>query len=315
MISFGGKASFTAIPRSFVDLDHLSDGEFRTLILLCMHADATTGECIVSQKTFASMMGKSKSAISAHVKTLRAEGLVETANLRNNHGGNSLLQYRLPFWPAWQAHLRNRKSTKSVLESERGVQQAGRYRESNQILDNHTPREPIEPAVTPKPRQASPQVQCVVERFVEEWQRAKGKAPFPAFEAAPSPGLITATKDLLSSHHPSLSDTAMIPENIKDEIAGLWASLGVSADESTIEEQTRAIKATPAPVSYLQQFIAVVRAKWEKHWRRPPGQWQLKGMLDAAGKAIQATPDTLLRMLSSDLRRYQLCVERGALPT
>lgn len=309
MLSLRGKASFTAIPREFVNLDYLSDGQFRVLILLCMHADADTGECEVKQRTLGSMMSKSKAAISAHVKVLREAGLIETNEQLNTYGGNHILRYSIPFWPAWQAHLRKGKTAKVVQQVERPVHQAERHKESNQILPNHTPYPLQAQASEPAAPQSSPQIEKVVNRMVEEWSEAVGRGNnFPAFDHRPSPALYEQTKRLLDKHRPPSTDAATIAPAIKGRLRDIWQSLRVSVAPDDLAAQAQSVvKSTPDPLPLLGQLAQCIRAAWPKHHRRAPPLEKFAAYVSQARKAQQKAGhslDTKLHKLASDIKRY-----------
>ena len=306
MLSLGAKAPFTALPREFVDLDYLSDGEFRTLVLICMHAKAETGECFIRQKTLASMMGKSKPAISAHVKALRAAGLIETEGTQNGYGGNGHLHYRVPFWPKWQAHLRRRKAPQVVQPADCPVQPAERYKESNQIQDNHSPR-PSEPDVVETPvRVPSPQVEVVVNRMIEEWSDAIGRGnTYGSWSHRPAPSLVSATQRILREHRPPSTDTSTIAPAIQGELQSIWQGLGVTVAPDDLAAQAQSvIKSTPDPLPLLTHLAHCIRSAWPKHHRRAPPLPQFTTYLNKARAKAGTSLATKLRKLASDLGRY-----------
>lgn len=313
---------YAAIPDSIHHIK-MSDGAYRLLIILCAHASHATGLCDPSHAYLADLMGKCKASITNHMKELRGLGLIETTSKPGRGGGNGHLSILVTFWAAWRKAVRaaGKARQKAKAGSDRvqqdecvGVQPVERVSKNHTNL-NHTPPTPVRPQVEEMPvEQASPQVKCVVEKLVEEWGAAKGKEQYPRFERAPSPDLIAATEDLLRRHKAPSTDTALIPAGIKTEISGLWASLGVTVDAETLAVQEKAIQSTPAPASYLRQFITVVRSTWKDYWRQPPNKGHLAQMLNAAGRAIQATPDVLVRLLSTDMKRYRRCMADGLLP-
>lgn len=319
-LSLGEKAPFTALPREFVDLDYLSDGEFRTLVLICMHAKAETGECFIRQKTLASMMGKSKPAISAHVKALRVAGLIETEGTQNGYGGNAHLHYRVPFWPKWQAHLRSRKAPQVVQPADCPVQPAEHYKESNQIQDNHSPR-PSEPEVAEPPVCApSPQVEVVVDKMIEEWSAAVGRGNnFPNFDHRPSPTLYEQTKRLVAEYRPPSMDTTTIIAAIQRQLQAIWKSLRVSVAPDDLAAQAQSvIKSTPDPLPLLGQLAQCIRAAWPKHHRCAPPLERFAAYINEARKAQQKAGPSLatkLHKLASDLGRYHAAFGRGPLST
>lgn len=305
-LSLGEKAPFTALPREFVDLDYLSDGEFRTLVLICMHAKAETGECFIKQKTLASMMGKSKPAISAHVKALRAAGLVETEGTQNGHGGNAHLHYRVPFWRGWQAHLRSRKALKVVQPADCPIQPAERYKESNQIQVNHSPR-PAEPEIIATAvRKPSPQIEGVVNKMIEEWSDAIGRGnTYGSWSHRPPARLVADTKRLLDEHCPPSTDAAAITPAIQVHLRGMWQKLGVSVSQDDLAGQAQSvIKATPDPLPLLTHLAQRIQSAWPKHHKRPPPLEQFMSHINEARKKAGTSLATKLRKLASDLRRY-----------
>lgn len=304
----GAKPPFTAIPRGFVDLAHLNDGEFRTLVLLCMHADAETGECMLKQRTLAAMMGKSTPAISAHVKALRAVGMVETKSQQNTSGANTYLKYRIPFWPKWQAQLRSRKSAKSVQQAERPIQQAECFKKNNQILDNHSPHEP-ERGISKAPvARRSPQVESVVDKMLGEWAAAIGRGnAYGVFDHPPAPRLVSETKRLLAEHRPPSTDEAAIAPEIQGRLRAVWDDLGVSVTPEVISAQARAITtSTPDPLPFLDRLTQSIRSGWKSFWRRPPTPTQFQDYLKEAQQHVSGVSlATKLRLLAGDLGRYR----------
>ncbi|WP_045320399.1 helix-turn-helix domain-containing protein [Limimaricola cinnabarinus] len=306
MLSLGAKAPFTALPREFVDLDYLKDGEFRALIIICMHADSETGECFIKQRTLASMMGKSKAAISAHIKSLRAAGLLETESTQNGYGGNAHLHYRVPFWPEWQAHLRSRKAPKVVQPTDCPVQPAERYKESNQIQDNHS-LHPSEPEVAEnRVRASSPQVEVVVNRMIEEWSDAIGRGnTYGSWSHRPAPSLVSATHRLLQEHRPPSTDTSTIAPAVQGKLQSIWQSLGVTVapDDLAVQAQS-VIKSTPDPLPLLIHLARCIQSVWPKHHRRAPPLSQFMMYLNKAREKAGTSLATKLRKLASDLGRY-----------
>lgn len=313
---------YAAIPDAIHHIK-MSDGAYRLLIILCAHASHATGLCDPSHAYLAHLMGKSKASITNHMKELRGLGLIETTSKPGRGGGNGKLDILVTFWAAWrkavrvagEARQKAKVGSARIQQSKRvGVQQNERVCK-NQTNYNHIPPAPMTHHIKATPAaQASPQAECVIKKLVEEWMAAKGKEQFPRFERAPSPDLVAATEDLLRRYEAPSTDTAMIPAGIKAEISSLWTSLGVAVDAEMLAVQEKAIQSTPAPANYLRQFITVVRSTWKDYWRQPPTARHLSQMLNDAGRAIQATPDTLVRLLRSDMSRYRKCAVKGLLP-
>lgn len=317
--------SYAAIPDAIHDIK-MSNGAFRCLAILCAHACKKTGICNPSHTRLAAIMGMSKGSITAYMNELRVLGLVSTTTTSGHGGGNGKLHIIVTFWKEWRIAIREagaqereeraaQQGKRSVQRTEQAVQHTERLTKNHHSSNHTTPPTPQpEPVANQAATKPSPQVESVVEKIVEEWRIAKGKEQFPRFERAPSPYLIAATEDLLRQHQAPSTNTAVTPDVIKAEISGLWSSLGVSVDEEVLAEQERAIRATPAPVSYLRQFIAVARSIWDRKWRRPPNKEQLARMLKDAGRSIQTAPDVLVRLLRTDLQRYRRCAFEGLLP-
>lgn len=313
---------YAAIPDSIHHI-RMSDGAYRLLIILCAHASHATGLCDPSHAYLADLMGKSKASITNHLNELRRLGLVVTTSKIGRAGGNGGLHILVTFWKAWRQSVREAGEARRKPKSEAprvqkgeclGVQQDERVTK-NQTDFNHTPPSPVTPHVEKTPAApVSLQAECVVKKLIDEWWVVKGREQYPRFERAPSPDLIAATEDFLSRHEAPGADTAVISADIKSEISSLWASLGVTIDAETLSEQEKAIQSTPTPANYLHQFIGVVKATWKGYWRQPPNKHHLAKMLSEAGRAIQSTPDSLMRLLRTDLRRYQKCVSEGLLP-
>ena len=292
---------YTALPQDLMTVP-MSDGAFRTLVLLCSHASSETGECYPSQSQLAAMMGKSKGSVSAHVKELRGLGLVQTETQTCRHGGNYRLRYLVTFWRDWRAALRRRRTASAVQPVERPVQLTERHKEENHIQANHTP--PTRPKPVSKPATscvADKAVEVVVDNLVRRWQTAKGGAPFPSFEAEVPDDLVAETHRLVQTM--TTPQTPPAPSEIRAALRKLWQDRGIEVDETLLEGQLRLMTRETDPRGLLQRLEAHFTKHWPRHWRRMSTPAQFEAMI-AGLPARPADLGVKLRLLASDLRRH-----------
>lgn len=302
MLRFNPVATgYTALPQELMTFP-MSDGAFRTLVLLCSHASSETGECYPSQSQLAAMMGKSKGSVSAYVKELRGLGLVQTENQICRHGGNYRLRYLVTFWRDWRAALRQRRTASAVQPVERPVQLAERHKEENHIQVNHSPTARPEPVSKPATdRVGDKAVVVVVDDLVRRWQTAKGGAPFPSFEAEVPDELVTETRRLVQTM--TVPQTPPAPSEIRIALQKLWQDRGIKVEEPLLDGQLRLLIRDPDPRGLLQRLGAHLAAHWPRHWRRMSTPAQFEAMI--AGLPTQpADLGVKLRLLASDLRRH-----------
>jgi hypothetical protein len=309
MLEFNPVATgYTALPQELMSLP-MSDGAFRTLVLLCSHASSETGECYPSQAQLAAMMGKSKGSVSAHVKELRGLGLVQTETQTCRHGGNYRLRYLVTFWRNWRAALRHRRTAPPVQPVERPVQPAGRPKEENHNQVNHTAAP--HPAAAPAPSTArhDDATMVVVDDLVRRWQEAKGSAPFPNFEAEVPRGLIIETQRVVRSSTAPQAPPA--PSEIRSALRRLWQDRGIVIEEPLLDDQTRLLARSPNASGLLQRLGAHLATQWPRHWRRMSTLPQFKAMI-AELPSPPADLEVKLRLLGSDLRRHATLQARAA---
>ena len=310
MLRFNPVATgYTALPQELMTVP-MSDGAFRTLVLLCSHASSETGECYPSQSQLAAMMGKSKGSVSAHVKELRGLGLVQTETQTCRYGGNYRLRYLVTFWRDWRAALRRRRTASAVQPAERPVQPAERHKEENHIQVNHTPAAqpgPISKPVTERPDDKA--VVVVVDDLVRRWRTAKGSAPFPSFEAEVPGDLVSETRRLVQTM--TTPQTPPAPSEIRTALRKLWQDRGIEIDEPVLDGQLRLLGRDADPRGLLQRLAAHLATHWPRHWRRMSTPAQFEAML-AALPAPPAGLGVKLRLLASDLRRHAALRAREA---
>ena len=310
MLGFNPAATgFTALPQELMALP-MSDGAFRTLVLLCSHASSETGECYPSQAQLAAMMGKSKGSVSAHVKELRGLGLVRTETQTCRHGGNYRLRYLVTFWRDWRAALRRRKGAPSVQPVERPVQPAERHKKKNHIQVNHTPaRHPAPAATQATDHPSDAAVVSVVDDLVRDWRAAKGSAPFPRFETEVPQKLIDATRRMVRSMTAPQSRPTL-PE-IRASLRRIWQDKGIAIEEPLLEGQSHLLERAADPCGLLQRLRAHLVAQWPRHWRRMSTPTQFEAMI-ASLPPPPVDIEAKLRLLASDLRRHAALQARSA---
>jgi len=165
---------FVAFPVALFDLN-LSPGAFRTLAELCRMANKS-GQCWPSLAQLGQRLGRSRASISAYIAELREAEVLGTEEQKMANGYNYRLRYTVLFWKEWRASLGQKdKATRPAINA-------------------HNPERRVQPTERPlrtknhiHQKQQSQDQSC---DLVSEWKALFAKAPYPAFEQAPSPALL-----------------------------------------------------------------------------------------------------------------------------